>query len=98
VNRNKFTETNEYPLLMEYTELMGAESILSMDEDTYKNVLNPRFWYAGEDSLWLWKCNALRSMINSGDSKYHTLIKQHCGNADERISEIAKWGCERLGI
>jgi epoxyqueuosine reductase len=82
-------ESVDYPLLSEYEELMKPESILNMDEDTYKNVLNPRFWYAGEDCLWLWKCNALRSMINSGDSMYHNIIKQNCDNADERIREIA---------
>jgi epoxyqueuosine reductase len=98
VNKNKFKESVEYPLLPEYEELMKPESILEMDEDTYKNILNPRFWYAGEDNLWLWKCNALRSMINSGDSKYHDLIRQACDGADDRVKEIAKWGCKKLGI
>jgi len=98
VNKDKFTESADYPLLSEFTEFMKPESIVNMDEDTYKNVLNPRFWYAGEDKLWLWKCNALRSMIHSGDSKYFSLIKENCDNADERIKEVAKWGCKKLGI
>jgi epoxyqueuosine reductase len=98
VNKDKFKESAEYPLLSEYEELMGPESILDMDENTYKNILNPRFWYAGEDSLWLWKCNALRSMINSGDSKFHSVIKKNCENADDRVKEIAIWGCEKLRI
>jgi len=98
VNKNKFTESAEYPLLSELEEFMKPESIMDMDEDTYRNVLNPRFWYAGEDCLWLWKCNTLRSMINSGDSKYHNLIKQSCNNTDDRIKGIAKWGYEKLGI
>jgi len=98
MNNNKFVESKEYPLLMEFGELITAESILNMDEETYRKVLNPRFWYAGENNLWLWKCNSLRAMINTGDSKYHTLIKQSCDNKDERISQMAKWGCEKLGI
>ncbi|MCL2662991.1 MAG: hypothetical protein FWE83_06630 [Oscillospiraceae bacterium] len=98
MNKGKFTEFTEYPLLSEFEEFMTPESILSMDEDTYKNVLNPRFWYAGEENLWLWKCNALRCMINSGDSKYNNLIKQNCDNADDRIKAIAEWGCKKLGI
>ncbi|MCL2820160.1 MAG: hypothetical protein FWD38_04930 [Oscillospiraceae bacterium] len=97
-NRNKFTETDEYPLLSEFEDFMKPETILTMNEETYKNVLHPRFWYAGEDNLWLWKCNALRVMINSGDSKYNTLIKQSITNKDKRVSEMAKWGCEKLGI
>ena len=98
INKNKFNEDNEYPLLSDCEEFMKPETVLSMDEETYKNVLNPRFWYAGEDYLWLWKCNALRVMINSGDSKYHTLIKESCESKDERIKEMAKWGCNKLGI
>jgi len=97
-NQNKFKETNEYPLLKEFEELMKPESILCMDEETYKNILNPRFWYAGEESLWLWKCNALRVMINSGDSKYHAIIKQTTNNPDKRLSGMAKWGCKKLEL
>ena len=97
-NKDKFVELEEYPLLSEFEELMKPERILEMDEDTYKKVLNPRFWYSGEDNLWLWKCNALRSMINSGDRKYYDMIKNSCENKDDRIKDIAKWGCEKLGI
>ncbi|MCL2425419.1 MAG: hypothetical protein FWD05_03670 [Oscillospiraceae bacterium] len=97
-NKDKFVETLEYPLLAEFGEFMSLESVLAMNEDTYKNVVNPRFWYAGEESLWLWKCNAIRCMVNSGDSKYHELIKQSCNNEDKRISEMAEWGCKKLRI
>ena len=98
VNKDKFIESEEYPLLKEFGELVEPESILGMDEQTYRKVLNPRFWYAGEDNLWLWKCNSLRAMINSKDPKYHTLIKRNSENEDKRISQMAKWGCEKLGI
>ena len=98
MNKSKFTESDEYPLLAEFEEYMKPESILSMDEESYRNILNPRFWYSGEENLWLWKCNALRAMINSGESKYHKAIRQSCEDKDERISAIAKWGCDKLGI
>jgi len=98
MNKNKFVEDNEYPLLLEFEELMKPQNILEMDEETYKNVLNPRFWYAGEENLWLWKCNALRCLINTGDKKYHALIKKNQNNPDKRIKEVAKWGCGKLGI
>ena len=97
-NQNKFNEAAEYPLLSEFEDLMRPENILIMTEDTYRNVFNPRFWYAGEENLWLWKCNALRMMINSGNKKYNTLIKQSVANKDERISAMAKWGCDKLGL
>jgi len=98
MNKDKFTETEEYPLLSDFEELMKPETIMEMDEGTYRSILNPRFWYAGEESLWLWKCNALRTMINTGESKYHETIRKHKSNEDERISNMAKWGCEKLGI
>jgi len=98
VNKTNVNKTKKFPLNDEFKELIHPEAIMSMNEDTYKNVVNPRFWYAGEGSLWLWKCNALRSMINSGDKKYHSIIKESCNNPDSRISEMAKWGCAKLVI
>ena len=98
MNKDKFTGSEAFPLLLEHEQFLQLEKILEMDEETYLNVVNPRFWYSGEEGLWLWKCNALRSMINSGDSKYHRLIIQYCDDPDERIGEVAKWGCDRLGL
>jgi epoxyqueuosine reductase len=98
VNNEKYSESEEFPLLNEYEEYLQPENILDMDEETYLNIINPRFWYAGKDRLWLWKCNALRSMINSNEEKYHSIIKECCNHTDVRISELARWGCERTGI
>ena len=98
MNARKFTETEEFPLLAQFEEYMQPENILEMDEETYINIVNPRFWYIGEAGLWLWKCNALRIMINDGDKKYHHLIKKYNNHEDLRIREIAQWGCEKLGL
>jgi len=98
LNKDKFKETEEFPLLQEFEEYLKPENILKMDEETYMNILNPRFWYIGKDGFWLWKCNALRNMINSGLNEYHQLIKQCCNDTDNRIKEIAEWGCDKLNI
>ena len=99
LNKDKFTETEDFPPLAEYEEYLELEKILEMDEDTYINILYPRYYYTGKEGLWLWKCNALRSMINSGDDKYHHIIKKCCDNPDKRIKEMAKWwGCKNLNI
>ena len=97
-NQNKFAEEEDFPLMDIFELLLRPENILAMDNDTYVGVIDPRFWYAGPEGLWLWKCNALRIMINSGDAAYHDLIKQSCGHEDERVREVANWGCERLGL
>ena len=98
MNAGKLTNGESFPLLAQYEEYAKPENILEMDEKTYANVLNPRFWYIGEEGLWLWKCNALRAMINDGDRKYHGLIKKHAENDDGRIRGVAAWGCAKLGI
>jgi epoxyqueuosine reductase len=96
MNKDKFVESEEFPLSAEYEEYLQPERILDMDEATYENILNPRFWYSGKDSLWLWKCNALRYMINSGDAKYRHLIERCCDHEDARIRKVAQWGRKRL--
>jgi len=65
MNAGKMKETEEFPLLSEFEEYMKPENILKMDQETYANVLNPRFWYIGEDNMWLWKRNAARALANS---------------------------------
>ena len=98
INARKLTGTTDFPLLAQYEDYVKPENILEMDEATYLNVINPRFWYIGEDGLWLWKCNALRVMINDGDKKYHRLVKQYSTHNDLRICEVAKWGCTKLNL
>jgi epoxyqueuosine reductase len=98
LNQDKFTATDDLPLLAEYEKYLTLERLLEMDEDTYIEHIQPRFWFIGKDGLWLWKCNALRSMINSGESKYHGLIKQFCGHEDSWVREMAQWGCRMLGL
>ena len=97
-NQHKFTDTDPFPLLAEYEAYLTPERILEMDENTFDKVLRPRFFAAGTGSLWMWKCNVLRSLINAGDARYHNLIKQYTTHTDARVQEIARWGCARLGI
>jgi len=98
VNSNKLKESEDFPLLAEFEEYLKPENILTMDEAAYLNIIYPRFWYTGKEGMWVWKCNALRSMINSGDKKYHSLIKKCCEHDDTRIREVAVYGCRKLGI
>jgi len=97
-NKNKFNETEELPGLEHFEKILDPENIMEMDEDTYRNIVFPRFWFAGEDGLWLLKWNALRYMVNTGNAKYHETIKKCRDHPDERIKEIAEWGCDLLKI
>jgi len=62
LNKGKFTETEEYPLLSQLEPLLQPEAILDMDENTYLKVIYPQFPFAGKDGLPTWKRNALRAM------------------------------------
>jgi len=98
MNARKMTAEEDFPLITEHEEFLQPENVLEMDEETYINILNPRFFYLGKDGLWKWKCNALRIMVNDGDAKYHPLIKKYCKHEDSRIREVAEWGCDKLGL
>jgi len=98
VNKDKFADTEPFPLLSEYADYLTPERILEMDEETFDNVFRPRFFAAGTGSLWMWKCNVLRSLVNAGDECYSDLIRKSAMHLDPRVQEIALWGCARLGI
>ncbi|MCL2565700.1 MAG: epoxyqueuosine reductase [Defluviitaleaceae bacterium] len=98
VNKDRFKGEKEFPLLGELEEYFKPENLLTMDEDTYMNIVNPKFFYGGKEGLWRWRVNALRSMINLGKEEYYQLIKDHCNHEDERLRELAQWGCDKLGI
>ena len=98
MNKNKLEQSNEFPLMSETEENITLEKILTMDEKYFTNILQPRFWYINKEEMWLWKCNALRAMANSGDEKFKSLIISSCDNEDSRVREMAIWACKKLGI
>lgn len=98
MNKKKWSEEEDFPGLENIEALLSLEKILTMDENTLLEVLHPRFWYISKDRIWLWKCNAIRAMVNSGDNKYHQLIKAACDDNNDKIRTMALWACKRLGI
>ena len=49
---------------------------MQMDENTLLDVIYPRFWYISKDRIWLWKCNAIRAMVNSKDTLAKVLYEE----------------------
>jgi len=92
MNKDKLTGTEEFPLLLQFEKYMELDKIATMKEETYKNIIYPRFWFAGKDALVTWQCNALRAMINTKDERYQQLIQESCFHQDQRVRRIAKWG------
>ena len=87
-----------FPLLSRYEAYAKLETILEMDEETYLSTLFERFWYAGRDGLRLWKCNALRAMINAKDAAYFAHIEKRRSDDDPWLKCVADWGCRVLGL
>ncbi|MDR1972970.1 MAG: 4Fe-4S binding protein, partial [Treponema sp.] len=98
MNNGKLTEEEDFPLSAEFEEYFTFEKIFEMDEETFLRVVQPRYFYIQKDQLWIWKNNTLRAMINSGEKKYHPLIKKSRGSGDPRIRQIAEWGCDKLKL
>jgi len=64
MNAGKMKETENFPRLPETAEYFTPEAVAEMDEETFLNVVQPRFWYIDKDGLWIWKRNARRAMEN----------------------------------
>jgi epoxyqueuosine reductase len=98
MNKKKWEEKEDFVDLSEITQYISLESLWKMDEKTFLEVIQPRFWYIGQKGLWIWKCNALRAMANSGDKKYHKYLKEAVKDRDSNIQNMALWACQKLGI
>jgi epoxyqueuosine reductase len=97
MNKGKLKGSEDFPGLSEIENLLGLENIIEMNRETYLKTIQPWFFYIGEEGQWLWRRNALRAMINSGDEKYHGIIQKYADNPDTRLRDVAKWGIVKLG-
>lgn len=61
--------------ISDVTQYISLKNLWKMDEKTFLEAIQPRFWYIGQDGLWIWKCNALRAMANSGDENIINISK-----------------------
>ena len=98
MNKDKWIEEGEFPELDSITHLLSPGKIAEMDEKTFLEKVQPRFWYIGKDGMWLWKSNAIRAMANSGDPKYYEHIRGARRHDDEKVRDMANWACRKLGF
>ena len=69
MNKGKLTEEEDFPLLSLFEKHVQLNKIATMNEDTYANVIYPRFWFVGKKALSTWQNNALRALNNSKNLK-----------------------------
>jgi len=62
LNRGKWQEQEAAPWLEEVAHLLTPEALARMDEETYRTVVHPLFWYIAPDNLERWHRNARRAL------------------------------------
>ena len=90
MNRNQWKETLEFPGLSEVAELLEPERILELTEDTYREKIQPKFFYLSPEELWKWKINVLNYMRNYYRDGYRGPILQACGSSHDGIRRMAE--------
>lgn len=90
MNKGKWAEDCEFPGLSELSPELTPENILTMEEDFYRERIQPKFFYLSPDDLWKWKVNVLNFMGNNYQEKYKPYILAACENENEKIREMAQ--------
>lgn len=103
MNKGKWQENEDFPGLSELAPALTPEKILEMDEDFYKEKIQPKFFYLTPDDLWKWKVNVLCFMRNNYKEEYRPYIIAACENENIKIREMARsicddWSLEGKGV
>ncbi|MDR3597651.1 epoxyqueuosine reductase [Clostridium sp.] len=96
MNRGKWKDEEDFPGLKELSYSLTPENILNMEEDFYREKIQPKFFYVSAEDLWKWKVNVLCYMRNNYKESYKTLIIGACNNENNKISEMARLICKEL--
>lgn len=95
MNCGKWIGKEEFPHLEELLDILIAENILKMDEKTYKESIQPKFFYLTPDELWKWQVNVLNYMDNNFDIKYKSSIIESCNSKYSKVREMATAICRK---
>lgn len=98
MNKGKWKETEEFKGLSELSSSLTPENILNMDEDFYREKVQPKFFYLSPEELWKWKIDVLCYMRNNYKDSYKSLIIDGCNNENEKIREMANFICKELSL
>jgi epoxyqueuosine reductase len=77
-------------------DLITLEAVFSMDETTYVEKIQPRFWYIGKDDIGQWKCNAIRAMVNEDLLKYQKYFIQALTDPNDNVRKVAAWALDQV--
>jgi epoxyqueuosine reductase len=66
----------EFPGLKSISSLMAPEVIAELGYEELNDVIRPKFFYIGGESLWRWRLNAINVLINTGSDERVRVIKK----------------------
>ncbi|SHK12312.1 epoxyqueuosine reductase [Anaerocolumna jejuensis DSM 15929] len=94
MNHGKWTGSEEFPGLTELAPSLTVETIMKMDEEFYRQKVQPKFFYLTPDELWKWQVNALNYMNNNYQEHFEQIILEACGSSFEKVREMAVAICK----
>lgn len=98
MNKGKWKDEEEFSGLEELVPSLIPENILNMEEDFYRNKVQPKFFYLSADDLWKWKVDVLCYMSNNYKESYKSLIINACNNENNKVREMACSICDELSL
>jgi epoxyqueuosine reductase len=96
-NHGKWEAAEVFPQLNDIANELTLDRLFRMTQSSYERIIQPRYWYISKENMWIWKSNILRAMANSGEVRYHPLIKEALDDPDEHIRQMALWAEQMIG-
>lgn len=96
MNKGKWKGDEDFPGLEGLSSSLTPENILNMEENFYRERIQPKFFYLSQEDLWKWKVDALCYMRNNYKESYKPLIINSCNHENIKIREMACSICEEL--
>lgn len=94
MNHRKWVGGKDFPGLAELAPSLTAENILNMDEEFYKQKIQPKFFYLSPEELWKWQVNALNYMNNQFQDSFKPFFLKACKSKYREVREMAATICE----
>jgi epoxyqueuosine reductase len=77
-------------------DIINLEKLAVMDQETYEQKIQPRFWYIDKQDIWQWKSNAIRAMANAGKTEYEPYIAKALDDPHANVRAMAAWAVAHI--
>ena len=87
---------NPFPEPWPMADIISLEKLAGMDQETYEEKVQPRFWYISRKDIWQWKTNAIRAMANTGKGEYEPYITKALDDPHANVRAMAAWALAHI--